>query len=745
MAPLVGIRVVEVALGVSAVGAGLASSLPGSLLRDLGAEVARVRSRARSTLDAGVEFERAWDRGKEITEVDDDNAESATSAVRALARDADVLVLAGGEDLLERRGLSYQDLARDNPRLVVARIRPSVNAAGPLPDLELLVGARAGLLSQFRAHRPGPAFADLAVASAGAGLSAAVGALALVYQREATGSGGWAETSLYDGVTALLPMIIGNVERHSPATTLLWKNLGPTESLSYRCADGEYVQLWFGAKGAFEAFLEHLGDPPTELGYNAELAGDALSERGERWAKVFSTRARDWWVARLAGRKFRCEPAWRAGEALRDPHLRATGLALEHADPGRGPMTVLGPVLDVTPAGGGVGAPARSALPGTGGAPRRLLDGVHVLDLSAYLAGPVAPLILGELGADVVKVEPLAGDVHRRMEPMYAAGQRGKRAVALDLKAPESAAVLERMFRWSDVVHHNSRMGLAEKLGYDEATVHGVNPDAVYSFASGFGQDGPRALLPANDQLMQALSGIEVGQGGAGQPPTFLSWGAIDVTGGWMAACGILAGLYARRRVGGGQTVSSSLLGAALTLKSGAFLAGDRVVGGPVLDANQTGYGAAYRIYQAGDGAWLALAVPDARAWDGLRAVVRVGGLPAAPPALRTDGGAPQPEELLLESVFRTRDASAWVADLRAAGVPVEPVATPDRTGFASGFTGDPVNRQLGRVVSYQWGDFGRVDQPRFPPRLGPGERPPAMTGISGLGEHTEEFLPAIS
>jgi crotonobetainyl-CoA:carnitine CoA-transferase CaiB-like acyl-CoA transferase len=243
---------------------------------------------------------------------------------------------------------------------------------------------------------------------------------------------------------------------------------------------------------------------------------------------------------------------------------------------------------------------------------------------------------------------------------------------------------------------------------------------------------------------MQALAGIETGQGGAGQPPTYLVWGAVDVTGGWLAACGVLAGLYARRRHGGGQTVSASLLGAALTLKSGAFLAGDRVVGGPVLDQNQTGYGAAYRIYQAADGAWFALAVPDARAWDRLRAVVGPSGLPDSPPALRTDRAGSQPEELLLESVFRTKSAAALVAELRAAGVPVEPVATPDRTGFASGFTDDPVNRQLGRVVSYHWGARGQVDQPRFPPRLGPRPRPRAMAGIPELGEHTAEFLDTL-
>ena len=200
MAPLAGIRVVEAALGVSVVGAGLASSLPGSLLRDLGADVARVQSRTCSALDQNI---------------------------------------------------------------------------------ELLVAARAGLLSQIRAHRPGPAFADLAIAGAGAGLSAAVGALSLLYQREGTGQGGWAETSLYDGITALLPMIIGRVEHHSPTTKLLWQNRGPSEALSYRCADGEYVQLWFGAKGAFDAFLAHIGDPPSERGYNAELMSDAMVEAGQ--------------------------------------------------------------------------------------------------------------------------------------------------------------------------------------------------------------------------------------------------------------------------------------------------------------------------------------------------------------------------------------------------------------------------------------------------------------------------------
>lgn len=723
-APLRGIRVVEAALDITAVGAGLAASLPGSVLRDLGAEVTTVRRRPGPALDAGIEFRQAWDRGKQVVETADGDA---ARTIGNLSRDADILVLAGPERRLERAGLAYQDLARRDPRLIVARVRPSVTDRGAVEDFELLAAARAGLLSQIRAHRPGPAAGDLAVGSAGAGLSAAAGALALLYQREATGQGGWAETSLYDGFTALLPMIIGTVGHHSPATALLWQNQGPSEALSYRCADGEYLQLWFGAKGAFEAFLEHIKDPPSTGGYNAELMGAGMAERGERWAKMFATRDRDWWVADLAGQKFRCEPVLRPGEALKDPHVRDMGLAVEQQ--GR---TFAGPAVTVTPAGG------RRAKR-TPAEPAPLLEGVRVLDLSAYLAGPVAPLILGEFGADVVKVEPPAGDVHRHMDPMFAAGQRGKRAVALDLKAPPRD--LDRVFRWADVVHHNSRLGLAEKLGYDEASVRRANPDVIYSFASGFGDSGPRAPLPANDQLMQALAGIEAGQGGAGQPPTYLVWGAVDAAGGWLAACGMLAGLYARRAGGGGQRVSSSLLGAALTLKSGAFCDGDRAAGGPVLDAGQTGYGAAYRIYQCRDGAWLALAVPGDDAWRRLRDVAGVPGLPASLPSLRTDGGASQPAELLLESAFATRDAADWVRALREARVPAEPVAEPDRAAFAAGFTEDPVSVQRGRVVSYEWDGHGTTRQPCFPPALGPRPRPPAMRGIPALGEHTDEFM----
>jgi crotonobetainyl-CoA:carnitine CoA-transferase CaiB-like acyl-CoA transferase len=738
-APLRGIRVVEVSLGLSEVGAGMAASLPGALLRDFGADVVRVQSADRSTLDAGVEFSRVWDRGKEIVRVGDDVDPTATIA--ALARDADVLFATGPEESLERRGVGHAELARANPGLVNVRIRPSYNALGPVPDLELLVHARAGVLSQIRGHRPGPIFGDLTVAGAGAALTATVGALACLYERENTGFGGWVETSLYDGLLAILPMIIGRVQHPNGTTALNWEQQGPKEIFAYRCADGEYIQLWFGAKGAYEAFLDHMGDPPSEAGYMADLVGDAMVARSQRWAEKFATRDRSWWLDDLAGHHFRSEPVWRPAEALRDTHVREIGLSLECDDPDRGSLRFLGPVARVTSTGGSGAARQRP----TGHPAPRLLSDVRVLDLSAYLAGPVGPLVLAELGADVVKVEPLTGDVHRNMEPLFAAGQRAKRAVALDLKAPGAAGVLERLFAWSDVVHHNARLGLAERLGYDEQTVRAVNPDVIYSFASGFGTSGPRAPLPANDHLMQALSGVEASQGGAGQPPTFLVWGAIDVTSGWLSAASILAALVAQRRSGEGQSVATSLLGAALVLKSGAFLANDEPVVGPVLDRDQLGYGAAYRLYRAGDGAWFALAVPDAEAWTRLRAVVSIDDLPPTPPPLRfrpEDG--PQPAETLLEAAFAARPASVWVAALREAGVPVEPIVEVNRVGFIGGILDDPVNQQLGRVVRFGWEARGLLEQTGFPLRFGPAPRPTTRCAIPGLGEHTAEVLTSV-
>jgi crotonobetainyl-CoA:carnitine CoA-transferase CaiB-like acyl-CoA transferase len=264
----------------------------------------------------------------------------------------------------------------------------------------------------------------------------------------------------------------------------------------------------------------------------------------------------------------------------------------------------------------------------------------------------------------------------------------------------------------------------------------------VYCHASGFGPHGPRALLAANDHLMQALSGVEGAAGGEGNPATFIPWGAIDVTGGWLGAAAIISALYARRRTGVPQSVSTSLLGAGMTLKAGSFIAGDTIVEGPIVDREQTGYGAAYRIYRAADGAWLAIALTDAASWDRLRQAIGSDELPTSPPPLRVHRGeGQQPAEKLLEDVFATRTASDWVAALKGAGVGAELVVEESRGAWVNRILDDPVNRQLGRVVGFEWGPYGWTDQGSLPLRFGPDPRPEAPRLLPGLGQHTDAVL----
>lgn len=742
-APLAGVRILEVSLGTSAVGMGLAQSWPGSLLRDFGAEVTRVQYEAPVGLDEGVEWRRPWNRGKRLVST---SREVAARTVRELVSGTDIAFVCGSETEIEGQGLGYEDLAADAPQLIVARIRPSYVSSGRIDDYELLVQARAGLLTQFRSHRPGPAFCDVAVGNAGAAMAAAAGALGILYERAGTGRGGWVQTSLYDGLLGLLGMIIGRAENPSPSLESKWVRDDPTPTLSYRCRDGNYLQLWFGAKGAYDEFLAFMGDRPSTAGYAVDIHSGAVTQRSKRWAALFDEDDRDTWVERLAGRRFRCEPVLAPGECLGDAHVTETGLSEVFRDPDLGDITVLGPTGSVTPVASSATLAAEDEQRGI--RPGRLLSGLHVLDLSAYLAGPVTTQVLAELGADVIKVEPATGDAHRGVEFLFAAGQRGKRSIAVDLKSPEGAEILQRLLTWADVVHHNSRIGVDRKLGYDEESVRKVNPGVVYCHASGFGSRGPRATLAANDHLMQALCGQELSVGGMGQGPTYLDWGVIDVTSGWLAACSLLVGLYAARCSGKAQTVTSSLLGAGLSLKSGAFLAGGRAVRGPLVDRHQTGYGAAYRIYEAGDGQWLALVVADQPAWQRLRSALGADNLPESLPPLRTDGATRTSQddaEKELEQIFAKLPAADAVKLVAEAGVAVELVAEPERERFIARIADDPVNHQLGRLVSFPWGDRGLVEQPAFPARIGPRQRPSGPPHFPALGEHTDTVLQELA
>jgi crotonobetainyl-CoA:carnitine CoA-transferase CaiB-like acyl-CoA transferase len=722
-APCEGLRVVEVAVGASDLGLGLAAGVPGMLLAELGADVTRVTSHQPVGIDEGLTWSRVWHRHKELVRTDDPDE------VRRLVASADVALVYGPEELVEGRGLSWVDLASEHPRLVLVRCRPSQVADGTVPDHGLLVEARSGFCTQLAGHRPGPIFVDVRAPGSGAAFLMTASALSLLHRRELTGEGGWAETSLYDGMLATLGCMIGRSE-HAPADVEgYWRDGSTFPNFLYRCADGELIQVWFGGKGMYPKLLAVLGDEPSEQGYYADQVSGQLQARAKRWNDLFRARTRDEWMALLRAEGVACEPVNGPGDALADPHLAQIGLARQED----------GDLLLGTP----VTVEALADPPGhvQDEAPARPLAGLRVVDFSAFVAGPLGAQVLADLGADVIKVEPPTGEAMRAAAYAVAACQRGKRSLALDLGAPEARPAVEGLLRWADVVLHNFRVGVAERLGIGADRVAELRPDAVYCHASGFGPRGPRSKLPGNDALMQAVTGFEVAVGGEGNDPLAGTWIPIDMAGGWVAAIGMLAGCYARVRTGLGQKVDTSLLGAGMLLQSGTFQRDGEVVRGPRLDGDQTGYGPGYRIYRAADGTWLAVVVPDAAAWRGLGDALGAD-LPGYVPLRdgRDDTAAVAAEQAIAEAVAM-KPAGEWLTPLRAAGVLVEVVREHTRDQFRSGILDDAVNRRLGRVATYRTDDWGRLEQIGPLLRHGPEPWPGPPMQLPGIGEHTVEAL----
>lgn len=704
------------------------------LLADLGASVVRVVGE-RVPIDEDVPWSRAWHRDKRIVATDD------RDEVFALLRDADVALVYGPEALVEGQHLGYRDLRAANPALVYARCRPSRTATGTVEDFGLLVEARSGFCTQLAGHRPGPIFVDARAPGIGAASLLLTSVLALLYRRARTGAGGWAETSLYDGMLATLGCMIGRSERAAPEIESYWEKGSTFPNFLYRCADGELIQVWFGGKGMYRSLIEVLGDEPSDDGYYADQMTGKLGERAARWVSFFATAPRDVWIKRLRDCGVACEPVFAPGEVLADPHVSEVGLAIPRSE-GDHRDIVVGSPISVRP----VGTEARTghaghAAPPPGGAD--LLAGLRVLDFSAFVAGPLAAEILADLGADVIKVEPPEGEAMRAAAYAVAACQRGKRSLALDINAPEARPIVERLIAWADVVLHNFRVGVAERLAIDEETVARLNPDAVYCHASAFGTTGRRATFPGNDALMQAVTGLERGAGGAGNDPLAATWIPIDMSGGWVAATGILAGLHARAARGRGQRVVTSLLGTGMLLHSGVFERDGELVRGPQLDAQQTGYGPGYRIYRGGDGNWFALVLPGHEAWRKVAELPEVVGLPEVYAPLR--GGAAdaaaREAETVLEAVFATAPAVEWVTRLRRRGLLAELIEPLDRDGFRRAVLDDPVNRQLGRVVSYETADWGHFEQIGPLLRYGPGTGEGPRLMLPGVGEHTVEIL----
>lgn len=307
------------------------------------------------------------------------------------------------------------------------------------------------------------------------------------------------------------------------------------------------------------------------------------------------------------------------------------------------------------------------------------LAGIRVIEVGNYMAGPFCGMQLADLGADVIKVEePTAGDLARRMPPLrdgesgnFARLNRGKRSLALDLKAPEGRDIFMRLAVGSDVIVENLRPGTMSDLGLAPAGLLRANERLIYAAISGWGQDGPYADRPALDIIVQAMSGLMSITGEEGGPPVKVGVSIADLSAALYGTIAILAALRARDRDGKGQLVDVSMFESSVALA--VWEAGEHFTTGEIPRAAGSAHKLVgpYQAIRAADGHFVVGATTP-RNWTAFCAALGLGQVEHEERFATAAARQRSSRELipLIEAVTATRPAAHWLRLLRDAGVP---------------------------------------------------------------------------
>jgi crotonobetainyl-CoA:carnitine CoA-transferase CaiB-like acyl-CoA transferase len=370
-----------------------------------------------------------------------------------------------------------------------------------------------------------------------------------------------------------------------------------------------------------------------------------------------------------------------------------------------------------------------------------------VVDLSTWLAGAYAPTILAELGARVLAVEPLGGEPGRYLIGglLAFATSQGKESIAVDLKRPEARAIVHQLVAKSDIVYHNYRPGVAERLGVDYAACRKLNPRVVYLNASAYGDSGPDQGRPSFAGTIAAMNGYAARQAGTGHPPPgdsqrlgmetlkLEAWrlartvdGRTDVNAALAAVTAVLLGLHARERSGVGQELMTTMLCSNVHANSDELI--DYEGRPPIRRADPDLFGMSplYRLYEASDG-WLFLACVSRREWDAFcRAVGRLDLQPAWETGWSDTAVSAEGQALAdtIAGVLRRDSAAAWEQLASEHDVPMVAVESRDPGQLSVEEEGLRAQGLMVNVHSPTYGDYWRhgalhqfsADQPTFGP-----------------------------
>ncbi len=672
----------EVALGslrVVELATGIAGAIAGMIFGDYGADVVLVEPPAgdQRRTEAGSAV---WHRNKSSLVIDPDSP-GDVERLEQLLRSADVCIHGGGAHAVEFDAvIAAAGLA--NPQLVVLNLAPYSPHTpwfGRTESNELL-SAVTGLAlrqSSFEDVPVDPVYPHVPYLQ---GVWGSTCAMAALIEREGSGLG---QVVTVDGLQAALiagsvTSVVNPEEATRPATPA--GPGGPSPCYTrYECSDGQW--LFLGALSpkfqlrALELLgLENMLTDPRLGGHLDRM----LSPENNGWVRAelagqFRKRPRDQWLELLDAVDCPAGPLMSRDQWLDHEQIRSIGMRVQIEDPERGDVVMPGvPVVltatpgsvrkpcprlgDVAfdsldwsdrPAGSDISRPDEAAGHGP-------LRGLRILNLGTVLAGPFAGLLLSDLGADVVKVEPLDGDTFRVRGFAF---NRGARSLAVDLRSDRGRDAFYELVRSADVVLDNYRPGVLERLRVDYKSLAEVNPSIVTMSLTGFGQGGPLSAKPGFDPVLQAMSGMMFAQGGDGEP-VFLTTAVNDVAAAGFAALGVCLALFHRVRTGEGQAVTGSLAAFSAFMQCGELVRFRGRLPARRGDTDFQGPGALDRYYRASDG-WVRL---QARS-DQVADLAAAGWLPL-------DGSrSDQDLETALTPVFAGLPATQAVAQLAALSI----------------------------------------------------------------------------
>lgn len=747
-----GVRVLDLGRGVAAPYAAL-------LLAEQGAEVLRVESPARDRV-YGTAAYHVVNRSKRLTLLNLD-IEADRQRIRALAGDADIVIVDLPDTHTRARDVTFESLSRGRSDLIYLAM-PPYGSRGPLADVdadESIVAASSGLSGGQWSGSDQPVELVLPLAAYGAALLGAGAAAAALYERNRSGAGQRIEVSWLAGAVA---MQTGSLLRGEGVERLAGTAMDPLGPIPvyrlYQASDGAYLFIAAGTPRFFHRLcllLDHpewISDPRWSTAPWGIVDPDDRRVLAESIAPIIAAKPRAAWLRMLTEADIPNAPVSGRGQFIDDPQVAALGLRVEVDDPDAGRTVQSGPpvTLHRTPGPAPLGLRRGDAFSATRALEARRdtaksssapitsgpLAGLRVLDFSGFIAGSYCPMTLADFGADVIKVESPEGDAFRSFGFGFLGWNRGKRGLSVDTRRPEGQAVVHDLVREADIVVENFRPGTAQRLGLDYETLSALNPRLIYSTVTAFGDTGPLAGAPGFDPLLQARSGAMAAQGGlsAGDPPVYFTAAICDYAAALLSVFGIGAALVARERTGRGQRVESSLVHSALAVQAGEFIWYEGMPAGPEGAPARIGSTATDRFFRGADSSWLKLSVHNDGQWAALVACLGDSTLAgvSAEEALRADPRGIIAE--MLEERFASAPIVSWLTALHDAGVPAAPIVRPPDL-----FT-DPQMLANDLLAEHQHAGWGAVRQSGV---LAKFERTPGIAQRAAplLGQHSREIL----